>query len=253
MPLPSDDAGHPLAERFRNFIRQQPFPCVGAKAALGRGGLRIVVARDIASDRDDDRIYPALLAFIARYREEPALFRSFAVVFEGEDPLPEEAFETHLWARVQALSDHDSRVGLHYDPRVQSDPGNPHFSLSLGGEGFFVVGLHPGASRPARRFATPALVFNLHQQFEQLRAEGRYDTLRRTILARDLAWAGSPNPMLASHGQVSAARQYSGRVVDEGWTCPFHRKGAVAPADGDLVARALRSGAFVAPQRDSRR
>ena len=34
------------------------------------------------------------------------------------------------------------------------------------GEAFFVVGQHPGASRTARRYTRPTLIFNLHDQFE---------------------------------------------------------------------------------------
>ncbi|WP_375454438.1 guanitoxin biosynthesis heme-dependent pre-guanitoxin N-hydroxylase GntA [uncultured Methylobacterium sp.] len=221
LTLPRDDAAHPSAEAFRAFIRAQPFPCVGAKSALSRGRMKIVVARDIASGWDDMRIYPALLAFIAGYRARPDLFQSFAVVFEGPDDLSEEAFEASLWARVQSLSDKDGFLGQAYDGRVSADPEDAHFSLSFGGEAFFVVGLHPRASRPARRFAAPVLVFNLHDQFERLRAEGRYEPLRASILKRDAALAGSVNPMLSRHGETSEARQYSGRMVGADWTCPF--------------------------------
>jgi len=221
MRLPPDDRVHPSAEAFRAFIRDAPFPCVGAKSALSRGRLRIVVARDIRSGWDDMRIYPALLAFIASYKAQPGLFQSFAVVFEGPGDLDEAGFEDRLWRRVQSLSDKDASLGLPHDDRVASDPKNPHFSLSFGGEAFFVVGLHPRASRPARRFASPALVFNLHAQFERLRAEGRYEKLRTSILDRDLDLAGSLNPMLARHGETSEARQYSGRAVGDEWRCPF--------------------------------
>jgi len=221
MRLPPDDRVHPSAEAFRAFIRDAPFPCVGAKSALVQGRLRIVVARDIRSSWDDMRIYPALLAFIASYKAQPDLFQSFAVVFEGPGDLDEAGFEDRLWRRVQSLSDKDASLGLPHDVRVASDPENPHFSLSFGGEAFFVVGLHPRASRPARRFASPALVFNLHAQFERLRAEGRYEKLRTSILDRDLDLAGSLNPMLARHGETSEARQYSGRAVGDEWRCPF--------------------------------
>ena len=219
--MPRDDADHPLAVQFRDFIRAQPFPCVGAKSALSRGRMKIVVARDITSGWDDTRIYPALLAFIARYRAQPDLFQSFAIVFEGPDDLSEQAFEENLWARAQSLSDKDGFLGQAYDRRVSADPDDAHFSLSFGGEAFFIVGLHPGASRPARRFSKPVLVFNLHDQFERLRAEGRYEKLRENILARDAAFAGSLNPMLSRHGEISEARQYSGRAVDTDWACPF--------------------------------
>ncbi|CAO4167119.1 guanitoxin biosynthesis heme-dependent pre-guanitoxin N-hydroxylase GntA [Methylorubrum populi] len=248
MLLPTDDAVHPLAERFRHFIRQQPFPCVGAKSALSRGHLKVLVARDVASDRDDGRIYPALLAFICRYRARRDQFQSFAVVFEGPNRLSEEAFEAALWQRMQLLSDRDSGLGHPQDPRVSADPEDPHFSMSLGGEGFFIVGLHPGASRKARRFESPVLVFNLHDQFERLRAEGRYERLRDSIVERDVAWAGTPNPMLAQHGERSAARQFSGRRVPDDWVCPYRRREGAPEWDAQQVASDLRSGAFVAGQ-----
>ena len=127
--------------------------------------------------------------------------------------------------RVQSLHDKDVWRGQDYDPRVSPDPGNPHFSLSFGGEAFFIVGLHPHASRPARRFERPTLVFNLHDQFERLREAGKYEGLREKILVRDDRLAGSRNPMLARHGDVSEARQYSGRVVDEDWVPPFEYRG----------------------------
>ena len=54
-----------------------------------------------------------------------------------------------------------------------------------------------------------------------LRASGAYEKLRASILERDVSLAGVVNPMLARHGETSEARQYSGRVVDESWSCPF--------------------------------
>ena len=212
-----------LISRFQDFIRDRAFPCVGAKSALSREQIHVLVARDLRSAWNDLPIHAALHAFAARYKAEPKLFQSLAVIFEGPHDLDEAAFERHLWARVQSLSDKDVWNGVGLDPRVDPEPDSPHFSLSFGGEAFFVVGLHPNASRPARRFETPVMVFNLHDQFEQLRSEGLYEKLRATILARDEALAGSINPMLSRHGEVSEARQYSGRPVEADWVCPFSR------------------------------
>ncbi len=201
------------------------FPCVGAKAALARGTLVTLACRDITSAWDDVRIHDALLRLAHDYRAAPALYRSLAIVFDGPDDLDEAAFERHLWRRVQSLSDKDVWRGQGYDRSVSADPDDAHFSLSFGGEAFFVVGLHPRASRPARRFAHPAMVFNLHDQFETLRATGRYEGMREKIMIRDEALAGSRNPMLARHGEGSEARQYSGRLVDDAWRCPFRYTG----------------------------
>ena len=234
MLIETCDQDHPLAADLRRFIADPSFPCVGAKSALARDQLAIVVARDLTSGWDDLRIYPLLLDFVESYRAAPTLFRSFAVVFEGPRALSEEEFEHQLWARAQSLSDKDAWQGKPYDPRVSSNPHDDHFSLSFGGEAFFIVGLHPQASRPARRFSAPVMIFNLHDQFEQLRAQGAYDKLRSSILSRDLALAGSPNPMLASYGSVSEARQYSGRAVGDEWRCPFQHAGqSASPAEGE--------------------
>lgn len=243
------NADQALAERFRAFIRDPSFPCVGAKSALTRSQMRIAVARDMGSERDDVRLHASLMAFVARYRRKPDLFQSFAVIFAGPTDLSEERFETRLWERLQSLSDQDSRLGLRCDPRVASDPDDPHFSLSLAGEAFFVVGLHPHASRQARRFDRPTLVFNLHDQFERLRAEGRYEKLRETITARDVSLTGSANPMLATHGERSEASQYSGRLVAGEWSCPLHRGAIAMPVDRAAIGADLRRGAFLAPSR----
>jgi FPC/CPF motif-containing protein YcgG len=221
--LPAElDADHVLVDRFRDFVRDSAFPCVGAKSALSREQMQFIVARDITSAWDDLRIYAGLHNFAARYQAEPTLFQSFVVLFEGPTDLSEEAFEKNLWSRAESLTDKDAWHGQKYDRRVSPDVESPHFSLSFGGEAFFIVGLHPHASRPARRFQVPALVFNLHDQFEQLREAGRYEKLRGAILERDVALAGSINPMLKRHGEMSEASQYSGRAVSGDWRCPFN-------------------------------
>lgn len=220
---------HPDQDEFQALLERHVvdagFPCVGAKAALANGRLEVLACNNIDSAWDDLRIHDGLLHWAQAYTAEPDLFRSFAVVFDGPGELDEAAFERALWARVQSLSDKDVWRGQSYDARVSSDPGDPHFSLSFGGEAFFVIGLHPNASRPARRFARPAMIFNLHDQFEELRAAGKYEGMREKIMVRDEALAGSRNPMLARHGDASEARQYSGRKVGEDWTCPFHYSG----------------------------
>lgn len=212
---------HPLARAFETFVRDKDFPCVGAKSALARSQMEIVVARDITSAWDDLRIHPGLFEAARRFTLDPTLFQSFVVIFEGPRDLDELTFERAMWDRIQSLADKDVFNGVPRDPTVDADPDSPHFSLSFGGEAFFAVGMHPGASRPARRFQTPAVVFNLHRQFEMLRASGDYEKLRASILQRDQTLAGTINPMLARHGESSEARQYSGRAVDESWACPF--------------------------------
>jgi uncharacterized protein len=217
----SDTNIHPLAKSFTDWVNDPSFPCVGAKSALAKSQICFVIGRDFASAWDDLSLHQSLVEFAKHYGENKALFQSLVILYEKGIPNDEISFEQQMWDHINSLTKKDTWLGQPADNRVSSDPDDPHFSLSFGGEAFFVVGLHPKASRLARRFIAPAMVFNLHDQFEQLREQQRYDKLREAILSRDEKLAGSRNPMLARHGSVSEARQYSGRVVANDWQCPF--------------------------------
>ncbi|WP_187331014.1 guanitoxin biosynthesis heme-dependent pre-guanitoxin N-hydroxylase GntA [Aurantiacibacter luteus] len=202
-------------------VQARGFPCVGAKSALSTGRLKIATAWQLTSAWNDVAIHDALLGWSRDYAADREGLRSFAVVFSGPLDLDEHAFERAMWERLQSFAAKDGWRGQHYAPQVSSDPADPHFSLSFGGEAYFIVGMHPNASRPARRTPYPTLVFNLHDQFERLRERQRYERMREAILTRDRDLAGSINPMLARHGESSEARQYSGRAVGDDWRCPF--------------------------------
>jgi FPC/CPF motif-containing protein YcgG len=219
--LVSEDTILKGREELLAAIADDRFPCVGAKSAMARGTLKTLVCHSLESGWDDLRIHSELLDWAKAYWADPGGLRSLAVVFEGPGDLREEQFEAAMWERLQSLADKDEWRGQPHDHSVSADPSDPHFSLSFGGAAFFVVGLHPNASRPARRFPRPTLVFNLHDQFERLRDEGRYERMRHKIIERDVELAGNSNPMLARHGEVSEARQYSGRLVSNDWQCPF--------------------------------
>lgn len=208
---------------FAEWIGAPDYPCLGAKSARARNQLGFIAAGDISSGHRDEHIHQGLLDTVHAYRDDSTLFRSSVVLFDATRRYSEADFEQALWARLQSLTDIDQRRGYRHDPRVRSDPDDRFFSLSFGGEAFYAIGLHPDASRLARRFSTPAIVFNIHDQFVRLRADGLFDGLSTTIHARDIALCGSKNPMLGQHGQTSEARQYSGRITPAVWTCPFHR------------------------------
>ncbi|WP_336985581.1 guanitoxin biosynthesis heme-dependent pre-guanitoxin N-hydroxylase GntA [Altererythrobacter aquiaggeris] len=213
--------GVALATRFREFIQSSDYPCVGAKSALGRNQMTAYVGNALTSAWDDLAIVDELIDFAHAYARNPTMFQTFVAFFPHTRELDEELFEKALWERITSLQSKDEWLGQAYDAKVSSDPAAPDFSLSFGGMSFFVVGMHPAASRPARRFAVPTLVFNLHDQFDRLRTDGRYEKLRAAILNRDVQYAGSVNPMLAKHGEKSEAAQYSGRIVSSDWKCPW--------------------------------
>lgn len=219
--FPRNDASE-LAARFEAFIAAADFPCVGAKSALSRGQMSFLIEDSMTQGPRAETLY-ALQQFSRDYDGDSPLFQSIVVVFRQTSLSSESEFESQLWSYLQRLHNADS-ARYSWDPRVSKDPESAQFSFSIGGRGYYVVGLHPGASRVARRFSHPALVFNLHDQFERLRERGTYGSLRDAITARDVALEGDRNPMLKQFGALSEARQYSGRAVEDDWTCPFHAR-----------------------------
>jgi FPC/CPF motif-containing protein YcgG len=145
-------------------------------------------------------------------------FATFIVTFDSDRCFTELEFEASVWRQRNLLHEIDETP---YSREVTSDAANPQFGFSFASTAFFIVGLHLGSSRLARRFAWPALVFNPHSQFDALVEQGIYDRFRAAVRKRDLARQVSLNPNLAEFGERSEARQYSGRAVEEDWKCPF--------------------------------
>lgn len=207
-----------VAERtFRAIAGAPDYPCVGARSVLRQGRAETHAYENLGT-ATSAREMLADLARFARSVDLTAGFASFVAVFLRTTCRDEEQFEALLWRQLQAIHDID---GAPPDPAVSSDPSHPKFALSVAGTAFFVIGLHPAASRPARRSPLPMLVFNPHEQFDMLRASGRFERMRDTIRRRDADANGSVNPMVADHGERSEAAQYSGRLVPVAWRAPF--------------------------------
>ena len=177
----------------------------------------------LGSSQGTERLWDALKAYSDNYQDPGQTPVSFIAMFD-EAGFDELGFERLMWAQLQALHELDRSRGFEWDRRVSDDPGRAEFSFSVAGRAFFVVGLHPGASRKARQTPFPCLVFNFHDQFEDLKASGKYSSMQTAIRKRDTALQGSVNPMLSRFGEASEAIQYSGRAVQDGWQCPFHKR-----------------------------
>ena len=229
LPTPVPERPGELTRDFLDHIADSAFPCVGSKAALARGAIETLELGRLGDRHNDAPLLDALAGFgtgLDAAAADDLTVRSFVALFDGPGDTDEPRFEALLWAQLQRLHELDVRRGAAWAPDVSRDPADPRFSLSLAGHPFFVIGLHAGASRTARRFATPALVFNSHRQFDRLRADGRYAKMQAATRERDVALQGSINPNLADYGAASEARQYSGRAVHADWTCPFRPRTA---------------------------
>ncbi|MEX0694171.1 MAG: guanitoxin biosynthesis heme-dependent pre-guanitoxin N-hydroxylase GntA [Rhodospirillales bacterium] len=217
----TDTARH----HFGAFLQSKTYPCVGAKSALACNNMSFLGVGSMESAADDLEIHQTVKNFGRSLVNQKGVVQSLVVFFSDPLDQSERDFEQTLWMRLQCLHNLDVASGSAWDNTVATDPELAHFSMSVGGEAYFVLGMHPHASRPARRFEVPVMVFNPHGQFEKLREDGLFEKMKTTIRKRDEDLTGGLNPMLDDFGQSSEACQYSGREVNKEWKCPFEFKG----------------------------
>jgi len=227
-PVP-DAVARAVHTDFRDFVLDPSFSCLGAKAAINRDQYRLGVYGAMAEAETTVALAADLMTFIAAWPDPNNVFTTFVASFVDTSIESEEQFERLLWRQLQQLDDIDNNRHA-WDPTVSADPTSPTFSYSFGGRAFFVVGLHPHSRRLSRRFRWPALVFNPHAQFEELKRQGSYGKLQAAIRAREALLQGDINDLLHDFGQKSEARQYAGRAVGPDWHCPF-QSGERAPSD----------------------
>jgi uncharacterized protein len=206
-------------EQLRALILRTDYPCLGARSSFHRKLYRSGVYPEMGSGTSARALVHDLYEFAHELHEPNVGFATFVASFLGPEITGEEHFEGLLWEHLQLLHAIDAQF-FRWDPDVSSDPQSAWFSFSVGGIAYYIVGLHPLASRLARRFLHPSIVFNFHTQFAQLSAQGRLESFKRAIRARDVALQGSINPTLGS-SSGSQARQYSGRATEPDWRCPL--------------------------------
>lgn len=218
---PPEAAERQVHAALRDKVLGAAFPCVAARSAFNRLSYRFGRYPQMGTEASARAVCHDLYEF-SRENPPPADgFSTFIAVFDTSRIDSELDFEQRMWQQLQRMHDADAEF-FDWSPSVSSDPRSERFSFSIGARAYFLVGLHPHASRLARRTPWPVIVFNLHEQFEQLREGGKYESMKRAIRSRDLAYQGSLNPVLSNFGEKSEALQYSGRAVGDDWRCPFH-------------------------------
>jgi FPC/CPF motif-containing protein YcgG len=204
---------------FIDYVGGPGFPCVGARSAMNKARYRFELFGGLGDDDSAQPVCSALYEFLHAFQNVGTNPVTFVAAFSSS-AASEASFQAGLWRQLQSMHAVD-REFFGWDPRVSSDPASSEFSFSIGGRGLFVVGLHAKSSRLARRAPADTLIFNLHEQFEELRTTGKYEGMQRVVRQRDLALQGSINPVLARFGEASEAMQYAGNAVPAAWQCPF--------------------------------
>lgn len=216
---PLGEAAHDM---LRAFILGEYYPCIGARAAFTEGTYRLGFYKHLAHLSSVAAMGRDLKRFVGEY-QKIGRYNTFVAVFKYPQITTEDQFETLLWKHLQLLHNHDID---HWDPHYSPNPEDPNFAFSFDGEAFFVVGMHPGASRFARRFGYTVLVFNPESQIRNLKENNKLARFSEVVRTRDTLFQGTLNPSLPLDGSTTGgeAQVYSGKPHPAGskYQCPFH-------------------------------
>ena len=218
-----------LFQNIRNLVMQPNYPCVSAVSSFLKNDYMIENYPEFGSGKAAERLYADLLHFKNEQRLTQAPFYSFWAVYEDSEVTSEDEFEEKLWLELSAVHSYEVKkcaeedTELNWDPKFSSNPHDKNFCFSVGGDAYFVVGMHPHSSRKARHFPYPILIFNLYTQFEDLFQKNTFEPLAKINRLREMKFQGSINPMVEKHAQEWESIQFSGKKNDDQWKCPFQR------------------------------
>ncbi len=219
-PTDLQDKAESFVSELSWRVTQKNYPCVAAIQSYFRNEYQVGFYGAFGSGNNWRSLRQDLLLFLKRQKETNSKYLSFWAVFEPE-LFSESEYEKALWRELSFLTSEEDR-GSDWPNAEVSNPNSPNFRFALGSSEFFVVGMHSQSSRLARRWSTPALIFNVFSQFETLKSENKYDSMVTTNRARDVSFQGSANPMVEQHGEQWESIQFSGRNNESSWQCPFH-------------------------------
>ncbi|MEX0721203.1 MAG: guanitoxin biosynthesis heme-dependent pre-guanitoxin N-hydroxylase GntA [Balneolaceae bacterium] len=217
-PLAANKSESEIIRLFEDFIIAEDHPCIMAQAVFNAKNYVLNCYNDFGSTATAEKLVHDLEKFVANHDFESNRLESFIAVFPKRKFYSEMEFEEILWQQLIEINKKDPHD---WDTSVSSAPEDKHFSFSIAGRAFFVVGMHPNSSRIARQSPLPAIAFNLHYQFDNLRERGVFEEVKEKIRKRDKELQGNINPMVEDFDKDSEAKQYSGRAVDNLWKCPF--------------------------------
>lgn len=211
----ADALAHLVHNQFRTLMLSESYPCLGGSAAVRKGNYALGVYPSLGSTEAIGHCVEDLVGFLDEHPVASHPVAAMVAVFDGPVHAEEAGFEQSLWAQLQGMRQLDgARPGSTATGPVSVTEDDEGFVFS--GRPFFVVGLHPAASRWARRFAWPTLVFNSLTHDEYLRRKGQYERMQTKIRERDARLQGSVNPAV----DLPQVAQFSGRMVGPDWQCP---------------------------------
>lgn len=209
-----------IHDQFRALLLSEAYPCLGGRSAVRTDCYRLGVYPELGTETAVRDCAFGLWTMLADWPRDSHSVAVLVAVFDGPAISDELDFERALWRQLNAMHRLDAaRSGFTETSPITLNEDDDGFFF--GDRTFFIVGLNPAASRWARRFGWPTLIFNSLTHDTVLRSRGQYERMQRIIRRRDTRLQGAPNPSV----DLPQMAQFSGRPVSQDWQCPREEAG----------------------------
>lgn len=207
--------GSSASEQMSRYIKDKDFACIFGRAAEMQGNVshkQIEGRMNEPSTAQEvcDHLYAFIENVLHKLDFSSAKFplKTCLMIFPEETfSSPDDAGEK-LVQLLLNMHAYDKANGFEWAPYVSNDPKSTMFSYSIGGEAFFVPFLYEHSESGVRHSPYPALVFNWHKLFEELRNRGQFDKSREIIRQRTLNAGHTIADLLADYGEGLEFPQY---------------------------------------------
>lgn len=207
------------AANIKNLVTQPHYPCVAALRSYHQDDYHVGFYGQLGEGDRWGELRNDLHFYLQEQKESDSTYLTFWAMFSGAE-YSEEDFEARMWRQLSLLTSIED-ADQDWGTVAERDPAHPKFRFCLAGSEFFVVGLHPKASRLARQFPVPAMVFNVFSQFDKLKKLSQFDQMVTVNRKRDEQFQGTVNPMAAQYAEKWESIQFSGKQNPSHWRCPF--------------------------------
>jgi FPC/CPF motif-containing protein YcgG len=234
------------AQFFDSFQRdltskERTFPCTFGSLGSERGGLRFLFLEDFRDPAEIDVLAAALRDYIGHYKSIDRMTSLICFFNPAARLQTEEQYFRAFWKVLQELHERDEAP---WPDGIPTDPSDPKWEFSFGGDSFFVVCNTPlHEHRLSRRAMGFYVTFQPRWVFEGITGDTKAGQAARRVIRKHLRNYDRVDlyPHMGNYGDSDNLEWLQYFIPDSNEStpsrCPFRFAGRTAEREAEEVVR----------------
>jgi uncharacterized protein len=209
-----------LHSMLRGMCYHDSYPCHGTIPVFRYGNERVAVFDSMDRCNIEEVCYVLCKFYMEYLAGEPGNELTFFLMFSELKNWKRKKFRREFWILLKKIAKMQAEY-FGYAEGYSPVLNDSNFSFSFAGVSTFIAAFFNDSPRVSRRFGYTTLVFNIREQFNKLKAEGKFEAFKSAVKKREEKVQNNFNTNLSDFGSESEWRQYDS--IDTQSACPFHR------------------------------